>query len=226
MSRISERQKQLGELELMVLLSSAVGSTDDAEVAMMLYCLVHDERYLTNRTHRSANDHYFTQVFPKLTDLEFQRFFRTTKPGFVQLVALIENSPSFQNRSNCKQAHPAWQLAIALHRFGHYGNRMGLVEVAHDFGIAVGTVELYTKRVVHALGSLSSDWVKWPDESRRKASSRVMSKEGFPGCVGFLDGTLLPLYQKPSDDGASYFDRAKRYSVLATRIHQCKDGVP
>jgi hypothetical protein len=38
-----------------------------------------------------------------------------------------------------------------------------------------------------------------------------MRQEGFPGCVGFIDGTMIPLSQKPKINGEVYFDRKKRY---------------
>ena len=122
--------------------------------------------------------------------------------------------PVFHNNSRRRQAHPGWQLAVALNRFGHYGNRMNLDEVASDFGIGEGTVILYTNRVLTALMDLAPDWIKWPDEQRRDEIVTVMSREGFPGCVGFIDGTTIPLSQKPSLHGAAYFDRKKRYFNL------------
>jgi hypothetical protein len=42
-----------------------------------------------------------------------------------------------------------------------------------------------------------------------------MQEEGFPGCVGFVDGTTIPLSQKPPIDGNHYFDRKKRCSLLS-----------
>ena len=41
-----------------------------------------------------------------------------------------------------------------------------------------------------------------------------METEGFPGCVGFVDGTTFPLSQKPAIDGQIYYDRKKRYAFL------------
>ncbi|ETL90859.1 hypothetical protein L917_10544 [Phytophthora nicotianae] len=34
-----------------------------------------------------------------------------------------------------------------------------------------------------------------------------MATECFPGCVGFIDGTTLPLSQRPAVDGSSYWDQ-------------------
>jgi hypothetical protein len=37
----------------------------------------------------------------------------------------------------------------------------------------------------------------WPSQKERQELSEVMQSEGFPGCIGFIDGTTIPLSQKP-----------------------------
>lgn len=78
------------------------------------------------------------------------------------------------------------------------------------FQIGTGTSTLFTKRVVKALLGVLREWIVWPDVERRREIGRVMREEGFPGCVGFIDGTTIPLSQKPAIDGEVYFDRKKR----------------
>jgi hypothetical protein len=78
-------------------------------------------------------------------------------------------------------------------------------------GLAVGTVVLYTKQVIKAIMLVRGKWISWPDEMWRREISQVMQAEGFPGCVGFIDGTTIPLSQKPALDGETYYDRKGRY---------------
>ncbi|KNZ48362.1 uncharacterized protein VP01_571g3 [Puccinia sorghi] len=59
------------------------------------------------------------------------------------------------------------------------------------FKFGYGTINLYT----------TQELVKF---------SQVIQEGGFPGCIGFLDGTIIPLIQKPSIDGNHYFDCKKR----------------
>ncbi|ETN07992.1 hypothetical protein PPTG_12508 [Phytophthora nicotianae INRA-310] len=47
-----------------------------------------------------------------------------------------------------------------------------------------------------------------------------MTAEGFPGCVGFIDGTALPLSQRSAVDESSYRDQ-KRYSVSMQAVCDC-----
>ncbi|PLW54586.1 hypothetical protein PCANC_04234 [Puccinia coronata f. sp. avenae] len=56
---------------------------------------------------------------------------------------------------------------------------------------------------------------------RRREISDVMKHEGFEGCVGFVDGTTIPLYQRPGRDGEVYWDRKKRYSINCQVICDC-----
>jgi hypothetical protein len=79
------------------------------------------------------------------------------------------------------------------------------------FGIGAGTATVYTDRVLEALWDIKDEWLCWPNAARRQEVGQVMRVEGFPNCVGFIDGTTLPLSQKPAIDGEVYFDRKKRY---------------
>jgi hypothetical protein len=42
-----------------------------------------------------------------------------------------------------------------------------------------------------ALIDLAPEWIKWPDEERRAEIGQVMRQGGFPGCIGFIDGTTV-----------------------------------
>jgi hypothetical protein len=48
-----------------------------------------------------------------------------------------------------------------------------------------------------------------------------MAGEGFSGCVGFVDGTTIPLHQRPGADGEVYWDRKKQYSINCQVICDC-----
>ncbi|OWZ19312.1 hypothetical protein PHMEG_0006461 [Phytophthora megakarya] len=111
---------------------------------------------------------------------------------------------------------PVWlQLALGLDRLGTNGNGVSTGCTKFIWGVGRGTLDIYTVRVVIALNDLSDTYVVWPDEEGRRRISRRMIVEGFPGCVGFIDGTTFPLSQKPAIDGECYFDQKYRYSLNA-----------
>ncbi|KAF1780420.1 hypothetical protein GQ600_22802 [Phytophthora cactorum] len=45
----------------------------------------------------------------------------------------------------------------------------------------------------------------------------------FCGCVGFIDGTMFPLEQKPTADSKCFFDRKYSYSIDSDVV---SDGRP
>jgi hypothetical protein len=49
----------------------------------------------------------------------------------------------------------------------------------------------------------------------------VLAEAGFEGCIGFVDGTTIPLYQRPASDGKVYWDRKKHYSINCQVICDC-----
>ena len=59
----------------------------------------------------------------------------------------------------------------------------------------------------------------WPTVTEQSESSLVMQQEGFPGCVGFVDGTTIPLSQKPAPDGNFYWYQKKRSLFYSNKYH-------
>jgi hypothetical protein len=76
-------------------------------------------------------------------------------------------------------------------------------------------INLYTTWVTKVIYQMRSCLASWLNTEEQLESSQVMKEEGFPGCVGFVDGTTIPLSQKPPIDGNHYFDCKKRCSQLS-----------
>jgi hypothetical protein len=132
--------------------------------------------------------------------------FHMTFPCFLNLVQLIQQNPIFYNNSCNPQRDPPIQIAVAVCRLGSDGNSSAIYRFKNLFQVVFGTIDLYTRQVIHAIYKLWSSLVTWPTKSEQIESSQVMQEEGFPGCVGFVDGTTIPLSQKPPKDGQHYSD--------------------
>ena len=65
---------------------------------------------------------------------------------FDLLVATLQDDPVFHNGSNVPQMPVEDQIAIALYRFGHFGNAVSNMKVALWAGVGYGTVHLVTNR--------------------------------------------------------------------------------
>ena len=49
----------------------------------------------------------------------------------------------------------------------------------------------------------------------------IKATSGFPFCIGFIDGTLFPLEEKPSKDGEDYYSRKGKYGLVGLIV--CDD---
>lgn len=129
--------------------------------------------------------------------------------SFRTLCDLIKDDAIFVSTGRKPQRPPWYQLAAFLLRFGCDPAE----KTAESCGIGEGTVYLYCKRVTWAFRNIRPQFLYWPDHRYRAILKERMAEEGFPGCIGMVDGSLIPLANKPSKDGELYFCRKKFYAV-------------
>lgn len=102
------------------------------------------------------------------------------------------------------------QLAVALFRFGHNGNAASVSAVAQWAGLSEGVVVKYTRHVIITFLALHNLTVRWPsDDDKEDAKEWVESVSCVAWQDGYcmVDGTLIPLFEKPGYHGEAYFDR-------------------
>ena len=100
-----------------------------------------------------------------------------------------------------------------------YGNAASLTKIDDLYGMRKDTVDKVCHRVITAIQSsnLRTIHVRWPAKSEREKAKKWVEEQtgvkewrnGF--CM--VDGTLIPLYQKPSHYGETFFDRKNNYSI-------------
>ena len=180
-----------------------------------MYVMISSMRYLNERNRYPVID-YMNTILMNLPNDKWKEDVRMTRDAFKLVVDLIKNDQVFHNDSNNKQAPVEIQLAVALYRFGTYGNGASTIQVAKKFGVAVGTTELYTNRVIRALVRLYPYVVTWPKQEERitiKQATRDIS--GFPNCLGAVDGTHIVLSMRPGKNGSDYYTRKYGYAISA-----------
>ncbi|POS84028.1 hypothetical protein EPUL_004548 [Erysiphe pulchra] len=123
---------------------------------------------------------------------------RTSKRGLINLWNEIKNHPVFQNNLVCRQRHSLLQLAVALERFGSYGNGASLGRIARTYGIGQGTAIVYTKQVITAVRELRDQYLAWPDANR--ISNEEEEEEDSSGCSSESNSEF---------DSSSYEDEVK-----------------
>lgn len=79
-----------------------------------------------------------------------------------------------------------------------------------------GSVENYTDRCLVAILKLQAAKLCWPNPAERKVvkeAVKVSSNGIFRDCVGFVDGTLIPLAYAPTKNKEDYWTRKNHYAL-------------
>ncbi|KIK98009.1 hypothetical protein PAXRUDRAFT_824389 [Paxillus rubicundulus Ve08.2h10] len=97
-----------------------------------------------------------------------------TPECFDVLLAALQDDPVFRNQSNVLQMPVDAQLAIALYRFGHYGNAISTTMVALWAGIGYGMVWLVTNRIMTAVcwEEFQRAALYWPTGAEREEAKQ------------------------------------------------------
>lgn len=153
----------------------------------------------------------------------FRQALRVSPATFDTIVAKIEGDSIFCNRSDQAQISVEEQLAVTLYRFGHDGNAASLQSVANWAGLGKGTITLVTRRVITAIlrPSFLHDAVRMPTTAEKEEAKTWVEEhscEAWRGGWCMVDGTLIPLADRPYWFGESYFDRKCNYS-LNVQVH-------
>ncbi|MBW0498214.1 hypothetical protein O181_037929 [Austropuccinia psidii MF-1] len=190
----------------------AFNSDSDSDIQEDIISLdvITSQRYINPCRRYPSHYMYTMNYLQTLSSEKFCQLCRTTHESFEKLVAQIQNDKTFQNSSQNKQHNPVIQLAVALSRLGSNDNGVALGKIGMLFGIGHGSIVLYTQRAIQILMKLKKAIIVWPTIEQRREMSQVMKVEGFPGCIGFIDGSLIPLSQHPPNDGEANFDCKKR----------------
>ncbi|MBW0496415.1 hypothetical protein O181_036130 [Austropuccinia psidii MF-1] len=211
MLKASHRLPLLQNLNSLQFINSFSSDSDsDIQEDIILLDMIKSQRYINPC--RGYPSHYM-YTMNDLQTLSYERFcqlFRTTHESFENLVVQIQDDRTFQNSSQNKQSNPSIQLAVALSRLGLNGYGAAFGKTVMLFGISHGTIVLYTQRAIWILMKLKWKMIVWPTIEQHREMSQFMQAEGFPGCIGLIDGSLIPLSQRPPNDGEAYFDVIKR----------------
>lgn len=170
-------------------------------------------RYITRPISYRVKRADVVEKFQGFSDHQCKKILRMTARSFLKLVNLVFHHAIFQNASYKEQEEVAIQVAVTLDRLGHNGNGMEATRLGIFWDRADGSCANYISRVVVALVSLRSRYLSWPTKEQRNTHSSKMALQGFPGCIGFVDGTTVPLSERPRHQGDHYYDRNGQYSL-------------
>ena len=175
--------------------------------------IVHSTRYLQRNAVPKSHEFLF-KVLPALDDNRFKQEIRMSRESFEKVLHKICHDPVFSNQSSIGQADVELQLTICAYRFGSSGSSASIGKIARYFGVSEGFVTKSTDRCIQALLNQEKLEVAWPNNDERDdVKSRILNDSGFPDCIGMVDGTLIPLEFKPSNNGEDYWSHKSRYGI-------------
>lgn len=232
MPRRRERASTIADIELIMELTARslilrmrmTGEVDErlqerlVRLRRLHFSLI-NARYLTPRVHTQNHLPNGRALIEELSDRAFKEEFRVSKEVFTHIHTLIKDHPVFISTGHKPQTPSDLQLLVCLNRIGFDGNGAGDGKVSRFNHTSIGSLRKFTRRVFTAVISLRDTYIRWPDSSqRRQLQTHIQRLYGFPNCVGFLDGTLFPLQNKPSSYGEDYWTRKACYAINAQVI--------
>lgn len=133
--------------------------------------------------------------------------------SFWALVGLLEKrgGPDYwcqNDGTGGRQGRPPHeQIAVALYTLGSPAGN--LERICMKLNIGKGTVYTYVWRTINLLASLKGEFIQWPSSEVRH---QQQADDGvFKDCVGYIDGSEIPLQYSPIKDSGAYFSRKKIY---------------
>lgn len=131
--------------------------------------------------------------------------------SFWALVGLLEKrgGPDYwcqNDGTGGRQGRPPHeQIAVALYTLGSPAGN--LERICMKLNIGKGTVYTYVWRTINLLASLKGEFIQWPSSEVRH---QQQADDGvFKDCVGYIDGSEIPLQYSPIKDREAYFSRKK-----------------
>ena len=183
---------------------------------------IRSTRYLNPRTPILHNSQmHLLWWYKEHSPIRFRRKVQVAPDTFDRILSLICDHPVFIGDSVRNKIPVDIQLAIFLNRIGHYGNASSVDDIAEWAGVSVGTVVNVTKRCLLTIINLHDQALSSPTADEIQGSKNWCELKVIPEWRdGWLavDGTTLPLFQKPGLHGEAWFDKSSQYSMNAQFI--------
>ena len=146
--------------------------------------------------------------FTKCNDAEFLERFRFTKNAVLELYQIIKYDPLLDVRSHA--LHPLLQLTVAL-RFFATGNFQ--VTDGDLVGVSRHTARRSIHRIAETIARNKTLFIAFPYNDLTKVKSKLYVIASFPGVIGAIDCTHIPVIS-PGGDNAEVFRNRKGFMSI------------
>ncbi|KAF7291261.1 DDE Tnp4 domain-containing protein [Mycena indigotica] len=152
-----------------------------------------------NIIHKLSQLYLVLELYKKDDEKCFRHNLRVSPETFDEILKRIQDHHVFVSEGPHDQFPIDKQLVIALFWFGHFGNAASVESVGQWAGVA-----------------LHDEYIRWPSAAEKEAAKEWVEAAS---CAAWrdgwllVDGTLVPLSDKPGFHGEAYFDRKSNYSL-------------
>ncbi|KAK4875415.1 hypothetical protein RN001_011837 [Aquatica leii] len=171
----------------------------------------------TKRRQRIAVEKYIENVAAHYDAEEFRSHFRLRRETFEHLLQILAPALLQQNAKGVgRHTHSAeMQLLVALSMLA---NQVVYRLISEKYNIAKSTAWAYVNKVCCCLVQLSDKYISWPTRCKtHQLMQQFEAQHGFPGVLGAIDGTHIPI-TAPSKDQAAYCNRHQYHSIILQAI--------
>ena len=198
-------------------------AAEEIEDLWEVYALVSGKRYWMDRT-LSAGRHEGDTLYRLIYDYPdsaFLTMFRMHRDAFWKIVELLtphwkQTERTYRGgRTNVRDI--SMQVAVGLYCLGAEGG--GVERHRISLNISYGSTRVYLWRLIEVLCILAPDVIRWPTPALRRENAIARERMGFNSiaaevfndCIGYVDGSVIILRDKPLVDHQAYFSRKKEY---------------
>lgn len=145
-------------------------------------------------------------------DSMFRTHLRMSRTAFFDLCSIVAPHAVFSQETGREQRSVAFQMFITIWRFAHAAT---VIQTSFVFAISSASVCYYTARVAEAMMANAHVFCKMPRTGEELNSAATAFEEQFPhfpGCIGVIDGTHIPIWA-PREWPSDYYCFKKFYSL-------------
>ncbi|XP_042856931.1 protein ANTAGONIST OF LIKE HETEROCHROMATIN PROTEIN 1-like [Penaeus japonicus] len=146
-----------------------------------------------------------------LNEQEFQSRYRLSKAAFEVLFEQIRHRlPSSRDRRGLRIS-PRLQLLVGLRYFATGNFQLTIADTA---SMSQKSVSTFVARVAAAIKEIAPLHIKFPQPEREAAVMQAFSLyANMPGCIGCIDGTLIPIRSPGGPDAEVYRCRKDYFAI-------------
>lgn len=125
---------------------------------------------------------------------DFRRIFRVSRETFDVILRYFKDMPSLHVDLHHGGRKPLTVEKQLLMTLWYLGSHDTVHRIADRFGVSESTVLKSRNKIVDGTLEYWMQKIKWPDQNEQNEISNYFErKNGFPGIIGCLDGTNIPI---------------------------------